>query len=101
MTDYVEPHLGYPEQPREEDESIFPSWQAILVSSLTGLLGVAMGMAVFILLVHDPEEMSMRFVVILGVAAALSFAFEYIRNEIEGHEENFTFARVLVMLLML
>jgi hypothetical protein len=37
----------------------------------------------------------------LLVAATLSFAFEYIRSEIEGHEEPLSFSRVLTVLVVL
>ncbi len=78
-----------------------PTFQAKFISVLAGLLGVATGIAVFILMVHKPEEISLWFGLFLLVAATLSFAFEYIRSEIEGHEEKLSFSRILTVLVVL
>lgn len=78
-----------------------PSSQAKFIALMTGLFGVATGIAVFILLVGKPEEINITFSIFLLVAATLSFAFEYIRGQIDGHAEKLSFSRILTVLVML
>ena len=52
----------------------------------TGLLGVLSGFALFILLWREPDTSFWRWVAILSCAATLSFIFEHLRAEIEGHD---------------
>jgi hypothetical protein len=67
-----------------------------------GALGVITGMAVFVLLIHDPEKVTMKLAAILGLAATLAFVFDYLRNAIEEREEeSLCVSRVLLTLVLL
>src|SRR2546421_7551184 len=55
--------------------------------AVTGLIGVLSGFALFILLYREPE-IGWKYVFILALTALLSFFFEYLRHEIDGHDET-------------
>ena len=74
----------------------------VTICAGTGLLGVLSGFALFVLMWREADTSVWSWVAILSCAATLSFIFEHLRAEIEGHvEERSSFALVVTTLVML
>jgi hypothetical protein len=74
---------------------------ALTISLTCGVLGVATGLSVFILLSEDPEATGLSFLLILTITALLSFFFEYLRSVIDDHEEEQSASKVVFTFIML
>lgn len=73
----------------------------LLLSATCGLLGVATGISLFLLLVSDAQFGWRRLVVALVLTALVSVFFEYLRSEIDGQAEKQSPSRVAFSILML
>ena len=70
------------------------------ISVLTGFIGVLTGFALFVRLVHH-ETTAAKLLAVLAVLALLSFAFEYLRNQIDKSEHHLTLSGVFTTLIIL
>jgi len=80
---------------------ILPPWPSLWRCALTGAFGIASGFAVFLLWLDEISRGPVRFVVALGVAVLVSFTFESLRDDLEGHAPRWHAPRLLVLTVLL